>query len=503
MIHKTTRSILSVLLAALLLVTSVPLTPAFAGGGAVSLQSESGEGEGLTGDGTKDNPYKIATANDLREFAQRVNNGQIRADADAVLTDDIDLNNQPWYPIGTSSSNPYSGTFDGANYTISGLYIDSSNADYQGLFGCLDQGGTVQNLSVSGTVSGNNYVGGVVGLNGGSVEDCDFTGSVSGNYVGGVVGNNSFNATVTNCYNTGNVSGETTGNVGGVVGYNSFSVTVTNCYNTGKVSGSGSGSNVGGVVGYNDSGTVENSYNTGKVSGPDSGTSNYVGGVVGYNISSVANCFFLTGTAGSGIGNGSGGAAVVDDLPELCKKFENDPWSISPFYKHPVLKTNPEGGDGTKEHPYEIKTAAQLENFRDIVNDENGQVKDSDAHAKLMNNIDLSSVCGESLNGGTSWNPIGTSSSRYSGTFDGDGHTISGLYIDSSSDNYQGLFGYLGTSGDNKGTVQNLSVSGTVNSSGDYVGGVVGYNNGGTVTGCIFSGSGSVSGDLHVGGVVG
>ena len=91
MIHKTTRSILSVLLAALLLVTSTPLTPAFADGGVVPLQAESGEGRAPTGSGTKENPYQIATANDLREFAQRVNNGQIRADADAVLTDDEQL----------------------------------------------------------------------------------------------------------------------------------------------------------------------------------------------------------------------------------------------------------------------------------------------------------------------------------------------------------------------------------------------------------------------------
>ena len=90
MIHKTTRSILSVLLAALLLVTSTPLTPAFAGGGeAVPPQSESAEGRVLDGDGKKDNPYQIATADDLLEFAQRVNGGETTAYA--VLTANIDL----------------------------------------------------------------------------------------------------------------------------------------------------------------------------------------------------------------------------------------------------------------------------------------------------------------------------------------------------------------------------------------------------------------------------
>ena len=134
MIHKTTRSILSVLLAALLLVTSIPLTPAFADGGAVSLQSESAESEGLDGDGTKDNPYKISSAADLLEFADKVNNKN-QTSAWAELTADIDLSsvcskeNGTWTPIG-NSINQYSGTFDGANYTISGLYIDSSSDNY-------------------------------------------------------------------------------------------------------------------------------------------------------------------------------------------------------------------------------------------------------------------------------------------------------------------------------------------------------------------------------------
>ena len=281
--------------------------------------------------------YQIGTAAELWDFAKLVNEDG-KTDADAILTADIDLNpgftfkedgsysgpdgEEPhqWTPIGNSSQQ-YSGTFDGANYTISGLYINRSDND-QGLFGYLsidgDNTGTVQNLSVSGSVSGINFVGGiagqnggritdcafsgsvsgvgpvggVVGWNGGSVEDCDFTGSVSGNYVGGVVGQNSSgdssgdsSASVTNCYNTGEVSGGE--DVGGVVGNNSFNATVTNCYNTGKVSGpdSGSDNNVGGVVGDNNS-TVKNCYNTGAVTG-----NSYVGGVVGDNSGSVTNCY--------------------------------------------------------------------------------------------------------------------------------------------------------------------------------------------------------------------
>ena len=427
-------------------------------GGAVSLQSESGEGRALEGAGTESDPYRISSAEELRAFAEKVNGGE--RDASAVLTDDIDLNPgmeinddgtvtgnpEEWTPIGNSSQQ-YSGTFDGNGKTISGLYIDSSDND-QGLFGYVGSSGTVEN-----------------------------------------------------CYNTGAVN--SSGNwVGGVVGVNSGSV--TNCYNTGAVSGSDW--YVGGVVGWNDRGTVTNCYNTGKVSG-----NSYVGGVAGGNssIGTVTGCYFLQGTAGSGIGSGTGSTENVKSLTaeEFAdqSKFSSwtdftDTWEIESIFGRPTLQDNAEIG-GTANNPYKIFTATQLENFRDLINGEDGQTADTDAHAVLMNNIDLE---GSETN---LWTPIGTSSSKpYSGTFDGNGHTISGLYIDSSSDNYQGLFGYLGTSGDNKGTVQNLSVSGTVNSSGDYVGGVVGYNNGGTVTGCIFSGSGSgsVSGYSNaVGGVVG
>ena len=156
MIHKTTRSILSVLLAVLLLVTSVPLTPAFAGGGGVSLQSESDEGSFAGGTGTADDPYQIATADDLLEFADKVNN-QDQTSAWAELTADIDLSEicseeegDSWTPIG-NEDHLYTGTFDGNGKTISGLNI---NNDYRGLFGYVGNTGTVQNLSVSGSVSG-------------------------------------------------------------------------------------------------------------------------------------------------------------------------------------------------------------------------------------------------------------------------------------------------------------------------------------------------------------
>ena len=519
MIHKTTRSILSVLLAALLLVTSTPLTPAFAGEGAVSLQSESGEGRAL--EPAADGVYQISTAEDLREFAKLVNGG--KTDASAVLTDDINLNPNMeisedgtvtngdkldrWIPIGNSESTAYTGTFNGDGHTISGLYIDSSDTDYQGLFGYVGTFGTVKDLTVSGEVSGNRYVGGVVGYNSdiSTVENCYNTGTVSGgDHVGGVVGDNS--GIVTNSYNTGTVSGPDSGTgnrVGGVVGYN-YGGRVKNCYNTGKVTGN---SSVGGVVGYNHSGIVENCYNTGKVSGPDSVSGNSVGGVVGYNSSSgnVTGCYFLKGTAGSGIGTGgtTGATELTADEFKNQNSFTDwdfgtaNTWTIHPVLGRPVLNENKEGGDGTKEHPYEIKTADELENFRDLVNRGGaGTSAVLTADINLNPNMEISED-GTVTNGNElyRWTPIGTDINQYRGTFNGDGHTISGLYIKFTAD-YQGLFGYVSGSG----KIENLSVSGSV-SGNNYVGGIVGYNNGGTVTNCAFSGS--VSGNRSVGGVVG
>ena len=560
MIHKTTRSILSVLLAVLLLVTSIPLTPAFAGegGGAVSLQSESGEGRALkpAADGT----YLIYTAENLKEFAAIVNGTaegiKQNTSANAKLMNDIDLNGSeenPWTPIG-SDSNEYTGTFNGQNFKISGLNINSSSNNYQGLFGYVGTRGTVQNLSVSGTVSGGMFVGGVVGYNRGNVINCYNTGTVSGNsYVGGVVGVvGDSSGTVKNCYNTGTVTGSggyvggvagqnsgsvenctntgavsgpdsaigsyvggvvgrndgsvencyNTGSVtssglyfGGVVGYNS--VTVKNCYNTGTVSSNSNISDVGGVVGYN-SGTVTNCYNTGTVSSNSDNSD--VGGVVGENSSSgtVTGCYFLSSTAASGIGSGRGDATSVTTLNELCEALENNTtWTIHPVLGRPVLNKNWEGGLGTDKSPYEISTADELKNFATAVNG-----GEKSAHAKLMNDIDLNpdmkiSEDGTVTGAHDQWIPIGNDAHQYIGTFDGNGNTIENLYINNTdSADYQGLFGYVGSSG----TVQNLSVSGSV-SGNNYVGGVVGDNRG-SVEDCDFTGSVTSTVD-YVGGVVG
>ena len=180
-----------------------------------------------------------------------------------------------WTAIGTNNA-PFVGSLNGENHELLRLRIRASGREYQGFFGYIGQGATLQNIRLTEiSVTGNSEVGGLVGWNyGGTVENSYATGSVNGGQgVGGLVGGSS--GTVQNSYATGSVSGSG-GYVGGLVGVN-YEGTVQNSYATGNVTASEH--NVGGLVGYNQRGTVQNSYATGSVNG----SNNNVGGLVGYN----------------------------------------------------------------------------------------------------------------------------------------------------------------------------------------------------------------------------
>ena len=213
-----------------------------------------------------------------------------------------------WTPLGTSSSSAFTGTFNGNGHLVSGYTITAATNNGTGFIGYLGTGGVVENLGVSGIVSGGiySYISGVVGYNySGTVKASYNTGSVSGKCdVGGIVGWN-YSGTVEYSYNTGSVNGSGSA-VGGVVGYNSG--TVEYSYNTGNVTGSGNF--VGGVMGEN-AGTVEYSYNTGSVSGSGSD----VGGVVGENAGTVTDDYYTQVDAGLyEIGYGSGSGTLTGEL---------------------------------------------------------------------------------------------------------------------------------------------------------------------------------------------
>ncbi len=268
--------------------------------------------------GFVDGVYQIATAEDLKVFAAKVNSGD--TSISAVLTADICLNAcgkgqsvlnsdgtlngdstkfEQWIPIGTAPCpgcrDYYVGTFDGKDangvaHTIRGLYINDTT-DYAGLFAQIRGKAKVQNVGVVDSyIKGRDYVGGIVGVNDeGSVSNSYNTGFVNGrNWVGGVVGEN-YNGIVSNVYNTGSVSGSVR-YVGGVVGRSNEGI-VSNSYNSGTVSG---GMNVGGIVGDGSRDSVSNVYNSGAVSGDD-----HVGGIVGdgsrVSVSNVYNTGIVSG----------------------------------------------------------------------------------------------------------------------------------------------------------------------------------------------------------------
>ena len=208
------------------------------------------------GSGTEDNPYKISSAADLKALAVAVNDGAECKGIYFQLTKDIDLGGSPWTPIG-SFDNQFTGIFDGNGCKITRLTINTT-ANNQGLFGYVG-GGTVKKLGVVGTVTGKDYVGGIVGVNfGGTIEDCYNACTVTGNnkYVGGVVGYN-FHGTVKNCYNVGTISGNEY--VGGVVGDTQNESDIQSCYNTGTVNNTAS-SNFGGVVGNDEDSSIDDTW---------------------------------------------------------------------------------------------------------------------------------------------------------------------------------------------------------------------------------------------------
>jgi len=261
----------------------------------------------------------------------------------------------------------FSGSFDGQNHTITGLYINRGQENNAGLFGYA-HGSTIENIGLEdvdvskGSGSGwYRATGGLVGYTRNStVQNSYSTGDVSGSdRVGGLVGHNYDFSTVSNSYSTGDVSGDAT--VGGLVGYNQDSSTVQNSYSTGTVSGEGN--SVGGLVGYNQhSSTVSNSYTTGDVSGSDR-----VGGLVGYTrVSSTVQNSYATGTVS---GDNSVGGLVG-------RVWNNEGETDEILYSYANSDINPDldliGADDTSgtldTTGSSLKTTAEMTDYPDYPN---------------------------------------------------------------------------------------------------------------------------------------
>ena len=231
------------------------------------------------GDGTENNPWVISTSDDLAMLQQMVDAGNDYAGEFFILDRDIDLENREWTPIG-SQKRPFGSSFDGANFTISGLNVNTSG-DYAGLFGVTEGSSGISNLTVEGHVNGRSYIGGIVGNGTGTMDHCTFNGTVTGTgyYVGGIAGE--FRGQMGYCTNNGNVTGNYDA-VGGLIGMTrdpDFSLSW--CTNNGEVTAAGD--YAGGLVGminiYGDTaGHIDDTNrNTGTVAGCQ-----YVGGIAGY-----------------------------------------------------------------------------------------------------------------------------------------------------------------------------------------------------------------------------
>ena len=256
---------------------------------------ESGEAEDLGYSIQNDGSYMVYNANGLMNIAELVNGG--KTDINITLDTNIDLTGKDWTPIGTSFRNSYTGTFDGGGHTIKGLTV-TTNDQFVGLFGSLGKAGTVKNVVMEGVQITNNhgsgYVGGVVGNSDGTIENCSVSGSVSGTaYVGGVVGVQWFGS-ITGCSSSATVKGM--GDVGGVAGQTNADATLTACYATGNVTielGHRDRVYVGGLVGFNGGNGVLACYATGNVASTGSSTGNvYIGGFLGGNYATVTACYW-------------------------------------------------------------------------------------------------------------------------------------------------------------------------------------------------------------------
>ena len=496
----------------------------------------------INDDGTKDTVYEISNAGQLYWFAGLVNGTldgvEQNTSANAILTANITVNENlldslqydaegnvsngsdfiTWTPIADWMGNrttQYSGTFDGNNKTVSGLYFNNGNSIRIGLFGSSEADGNIKNVGV---------------------VDSYFKGK---DFVGGVCGRN--DGTITNCYNAGNLTAiDPSAAIGGICGYNGG--TIANCYNTGTVTATGSIASVGGVCGCSIA-PISNCYNIGTVTATSSGAD--ISGICGYYFGPVTNCYYLADTEDENGGktaaqfasgevayllNGSKSEGDMVHFYQIIGKDKapvmDKSHGVVYFYTDCTDKTcyaNSETASGehdfdengfcTKDNThyqpatlnettgnYEISNAGQLYWFAGLVNGTlDGVEQNTSANAILTANITVNENLLDSLqydaegnvsNGSDfiTWTPIadwmGNRTTQYSGTFDGNNKTVSGLYFNNGNSIRIGLFG----SSEADGNIKNVGVVDSYFKGKDFVGGVCGRNDG-TITNCYNAGN--------------
>ncbi|HIZ26777.1 MAG TPA: hypothetical protein H9969_06920 [Candidatus Barnesiella merdipullorum] len=287
--------------------------------------------KGYTDDGQGN--YTVTSAEGLKNIAKLVNE-EWKLGINITLTADIDLKGIDWTPIGKDDNKAYTGTFDGNGKTITGLTVTGSYK-YAGLFGDIDENGTVKNVVLEDVqITSDNssgYAGGVAGDSWGTIENCSVSGSVSGTtFAGGVVGSQR-GGSITGCNSSATVKGVIF--AGGIAGETNSGASLTGCYATGDVTVENDGTNnshAGGVVGYNGGGTLTACYATGSVTGSGSGTI-YVGGVTGSNnLGTLTACYHAkrningpNGTTGGVVGRNFKGSMIGGGIITACYWGDN------------------------------------------------------------------------------------------------------------------------------------------------------------------------------------
>ena len=263
--------------------------------------------------------YTVTSADGLMNVAKLVNGG--KTDINITLDKNIDLTGKDWTPIGTDYDNSYKGTFDGGGHTITGLTF-TTNDEYAGLFGWLNRAGTVKNVVMEGVQITSHQIyggsiGGVVGSGWGTIENCSVSGSVSGTvYVGGVVGVQ-IGGSITGCSSSATVKGMV--DVGGVAGQTNSSATLTACYATGNVTIEiAPKKNIagGGLVGMNAGSSLLACYATGNVTSTGSSTGYvHIGGFLGDNYNTTVTACYWKNNHEQGIGYKKAG--TVTEVTEV------------------------------------------------------------------------------------------------------------------------------------------------------------------------------------------
>ncbi|MBO4734101.1 MAG: hypothetical protein J5662_06440, partial [Clostridia bacterium] len=484
---------------------------------AVSVWDGASASASLSGSGTADNPYLIKNADDFAYFASQSRGGNYYSGKYVQLDDDISLNN-----AAISSLGGFNGNFDGKGHEISGINITAASGN-QGFFTAIN-GGTVKNLTLTGSVSSTgNTVGGFAGyITSATFINCVNNLNVTGTHkVGGFCGtvNSGGNAKIISCTNNGNITANTTSVayscaggligeiqkssatsygtvsilysqntgtvasvsknvIGGFIGQNRGVLTVSNCINSGTVTG---GTQIGGIVANvnNDaiSLTVKNTINVGTLRTiRTTGATAHIGAILGYfaetaNSETFENVFYRdSDCVFNGANNGQ-----TSNTPRGTAKNTASEWTdgtitalLGSAFKqgasYPELANTTLSGSGTKDDPYLISNMSDMRLFSLFTNN---SLNFSGEYVKLAADITIDD---------NSILPLG----NFQGKFNGSGHTISGINVSSSAGNV-GFFASV----TNNGTIRNLTLSGSITSTGDAIGGFAGYVSSASFVNCV------------------